>query len=371
MGPKGSNIHMLVKQMSKEIMSNFVRIQNGSYRGTAIHNQVFRLVKDYTVGAKGGYVTVQGEDGKAIRVKVPSIRSIEAVSKADAPEGVMAYTPKSKVKVEDNGLEYEVPQDTNETDDEIMARVAARFEILNEMTLSAKNGEIRAMVVSGAPGVGKSYGVEQTLEQHSMFDKLVKKIKHEVVKGAMTPIGLYKKLFDFSDANCVLVFDDCDAVFQDDLSLNILKAALDSSSRRRIHWNADSALLRREGIPNAFDFHGSVIFITNIKLDNVKSRKLRDHIDALMDRSHYLDLTIHTTREKLLRIKQIAQAGSLFSDEKYGFTEEQKQEIVDFIHTNADRMRTISLRMALKIADLVKVSPTRWKDLAAVTCMKG
>jgi hypothetical protein len=358
-------------------MSNFVRIQNGSYRGASVHNRVFRLVKDYTVGAKGGYITVLGDEGKPIRVKISSIRNIEPVAASEAttaPAGVMAYTLKAKSKAkaeEDNGLEYEAPIDSDETDDAIMARVAARFEILNEMTLSAKNGDIRAMVVSGAPGVGKSYGVETTLEQHSMFDKLVKKVKHEVVKGAMTPIGLYKKLFDFSDANCVLVFDDCDAVFHDDLSLNILKAALDTGRRRRIHWNADSSLLRREGIPNAFDFHGSVIFITNIKLDNVKSRKLRGHIDALMDRSHYLDLTIHTTREKLLRIKQIAQAGGLFSDEKYGFTEATKQEIVDFIHTNADKMRTISLRMALKIADLVKSSPTRWKDMAAITCMKG
>ena len=355
-------------------MTSFVRIQNGNYRSAPVHNRVFRLVKDYTVGAKGGYITVLGDEGKPIRVKVSSIRDIEPVAASEAttaPAGVMAYASKSKGKDEDNGLEYEVPVDTNETDEEIMARVAARFEILNEMTLSAKNGDIRAMVVSGAPGVGKSYGVETTLEQHSMFDKLVKKVKHEVVKGAMTPIGLYHKLFQFSDSNCVLVFDDCDAVFHDDLSLNILKAALDTGSRRRIHWNADSALLRREGIPNAFDFHGSVIFITNIKLDNVKSRKLRGHIDALMDRSHYLDLTIHTTREKLLRIKQIAQAGGLFSDEKYGFTEETKQEIVDFIHTNAEKMRTISLRMALKIADLVKSSPTRWKDMAAITCMKG
>jgi hypothetical protein len=203
-----------------------------------------------------------------------------------------------------------------------------------------------------------------------MFDKLIKVVKHEVVKGAMTPIGLYKKLFDFSDSNCVLVFDDCDSILLEDLSLNILKAALDSSSRRRIHWNSDSALLRREGIPNAFDFKGSVIFITNLKFDNIKSKKLKDHIDALQSRCHYLDLTIHTVREKLLRLRQIAATGTLFDAEKYGFNEEQSAEIVNFITENASKMREISLRAALKVADLYKLNPNRWQELTRMTCMR-
>ena len=356
-------------------MANFVRITNGKYRGMQIRNQTFRLVQDYKEGAKGGFVTVlAGADmgeyaGKNIRVMVDNIRAIQPVAASETPDNVIAFNPVAATNSDDDVM-YETPVDTNETDEEIMQRVGARFEVLNEMTMAAKEGTIRAIIVSGAPGVGKSYGVEQTLETASMFDKLIKVVKHEVVKGAMTPIGLYKKLFDFSDANCVLVFDDCDSILLDDLSLNILKAALDSSSRRRIHWNSDSALLRREGIPNAFDFKGSVIFITNLKFDNVKSKKLKDHIDALQSRCHYLDLTIHTTREKLLRLRQIAATGTLFDAEKYGFTEEQSTAIVDFITENASKMREISLRVALKVADLYKLNPNRWQELTRMTCMR-
>ena len=358
-------------------MANFVRITSGTYRGIQIRNQTFRLVQDYKEGAKGGFVTVlAGDDmgeyaGKNIRVMVQSIRAIQPVAASDVPDNVIAFNPTVAVsKSEDDDMLYETPTDTNETDEEIMQRVGARFEVLNEMTMAAKEGTIRAMIVSGAPGVGKSYGVEQTLETASMFDKLIKVVKHEVVKGAMTPIGLYKKLFDFSDSNCVLVFDDCDSILLDDLSLNILKAALDSSSRRRIHWNSDSALLRREGIPNAFDFKGSVIFITNLKFDNIKSKKLKEHIDALQSRCHYLDLTIHTVREKLLRLRQIAATGTLFDAEKYGFDDEQSKQIVDFITDNASKMREISLRAALKVADLYKLNPNRWQELARMTCMR-
>jgi hypothetical protein len=57
----------------------------------------------------------------------------------------------------------------------------------------------------------------------------------------------------------------------------------------------------------------------------------------------------------------------LFED--YGFTNEQSTEILDFMETNLTSLREISLRMAVKIADLVKVSKN-WKVLAEATCVK-
>jgi len=168
----------------------------------------------------------------------------------------------------------------------------------------------------------------------------------------------------------VLVFDDCDSVFQDDLALNILKAALDSGKRRRICWNSDSSLLNREGIPNAFDFKGSAIFITNLKFEHLKSKKLQDHLEALQSRCHFLDLTIDTERDKMLRIKQVHRdsEGGLFRD--YNFDELQSDEIFNFMTENASKLREISMRMALKIADLTKVSATNWRLLAESTCMR-
>jgi len=99
------------------------------------------------------------------------------------------------------------------------------------------------------------------------------------------------------------VFDDCDSILQDELSLNILKAALDSKKTRKICWNTDSYKLRNEGVPDTFNFEGSAIFITNLKFENVKSKKLQDHLEAIQSRCHYLDLTLDTERDKLLRIK--------------------------------------------------------------------
>tara|TARA_B110000495_G_C22565861_1_gene341101 strand:- start:112 stop:585 length:474 start_codon:yes stop_codon:yes gene_type:complete len=154
----------------------------------------------------------------------------------------------------------------------------------------------------------------------------------------------------------------------DDLALNILKAALDSGKKRKIFWNADSAKLRAEGIPNSFEFKGSACFITNIKFENVKSKRMQDHLEALMSRCHYLDLTLDTMRDKYLRIKQIARTGKLF--EGYNFEKEDEQEVLDFMMENKTKLREMSLRMVLKVSDLKKISAERWKSLAESTCMK-
>jgi hypothetical protein len=255
-----------------------------------------------------------------------------------------------------------------ETDEEIVERIKERFVILDDMTKGVRKGDVRAMIVSGPPGVGKSFGVEAVLGKDDLFDVMgERKPRYEIVKGAMSAIGLYSKLYEFSAKGNVLVFDDCDSVLLDELSLNILKAALDSSKKRTISWNTDSRVLRSEGIPNSFEFKGSAIFITNIKFEHVRSKKLRDHLDALESRCHYLDLTIDTAREKILRIKQIVNDGML---DAYELEQVQKDEIVQFIEVNKEKMRELSLRMVIKVADLRVAMPEKWKAVAALTCMK-
>ena len=256
-----------------------------------------------------------------------------------------------------------------ETDEQILERLGERFEILNEMTKAVKQGDVRAMIVSGPPGVGKSYGVEAVLQKSDLFNKLAeKKPKFEIVKGAMSALGLYAKLYEYSDRGHVVVFDDCDSVLLDDLSLNILKGALDSSERRFISWNTDSRLLRSEGIPDRFEFKGAAIFITNIKFDHVRSKKLRDHLDALESRCHYIDLQMDTTREKILRIKQVVEQNEMLA--RYDFDEAAQKELVDYVETNKDRLRELSLRMVLKLADLRKAHGDKWQMFAKITCMK-
>ena len=332
-----------------------VRVLSGSYRNAPVKGEIFTLVKGYQLGAKGGFVTVKNEGQfpgrpSEVRVQVDNQECIQFMS------GDVTAEPK-----------VETP---TETETEAMDRIAERFSVLDEMSKACINGDIRAIIVSGPPGVGKSHGVTMQMEKASMFDKISgKRPRFEIVKGAMSGIGLFATLYKYSDSKNVLVFDDCD-VWEDQDALNVLKGALDSGKTRRISWNKDSRILREEGIPNTFNFNGSVIFITNLNFSDRRSAKIKAHLEALQSRCHYLDLTINSERDKMLRIKQVHRDadGGLFAD--YDFTQEQSDEVMSYMWDNHSKLREVSLRMALKIADLVKISKDNWKSLAKATCMK-
>jgi len=328
-----------------------IRITDGSYKirgkDTDMQGLVFPLVEEFKVGAAGGYVTVDGAavngfPDRNIKIKVAGPEGYEKVG-----ENVKAT-------------------DREESDAEIIERIRERFDMLKDMTKAVKKGDVRAMIVSGPPGVGKSHGVEEVLDRYNTMQMLGGGQQFEVIKGAMSPIGLYCKLFKMADKGKVVVFDDCDSIFQDELSLNILKAALDSKKKRTIHWNTDSFKLRNEGVPDQFNFEASAIFITNLKFDKVKG-KLREHLSALESRCHYMDLTIDTDKDKILRIKQVTNDGMLDS---YKLSDEVKEDIMDFVDVNKNRLRELSLRTVLKIADLAIAFPTKWEAMAENTVMR-
>jgi hypothetical protein len=121
-------------------------------------------------------------------------------------------------------------------------------------------------------------------------------------------------------------------------------------------------------VPNRFEFKGSAIFITNIKFEHVKSKKLRDHLTALESRCHYIDLQMDTTREKLLRIRQVVRENEMLAD--FDFDPVVQEELIAFVEANKDKLRELSLRMVLKLAGLKKSFPLTWEMMAKTTCMR-
>ena len=330
-----------------------VKIVNGTYRNIEIKDAVFPLVKEYKEGKNGNFVTVDGSavtgfPDRSIRIKVVDKSDFELLEDGES----VASTEAAKV----------------ETDEDIIERLRERFSILEDMTYAACDGVVRGMVVTGPPGVGKSFGVEAVLKDAGIMKKLSNDSlrRFGVEKGAATPIGLYQLLYDYSADGSVLVLDDCDSVLYDELSLNLLKAALDSGKKRTLSWRSESRALANNGVPDTFDFKGSIIFITNVKFERTRG-KLKDHLDAIMSRCHYLDLTLDTMRDKFLRCKQIVADGML---NEYKFSDEDKTDLMDYIYTNKNKLREMSLRMVLKIADLKKMNAKKWKSYAESTCMK-
>ena len=337
-------------------MQNYVKIKSGTYRSSPLKDMIFPLIKPISYGKRGAFVTVDASavmnpDYKKIRVLVNGPLDLEPSNKEDYEKLMGIKKPKAKKK---------------ETPEQAMNRIKGRFQILDKMTDAVANNVVRGLIVSGPPGVGKSFGVEKILDEYEAMAKLGGKTRTEIVKGSMTPIGLYQTLFNNSNEGDILVFDDCDSILFDEVCLNMLKAVLDSGKKRTITWKAESNALRREGVPDRFDFKGGCIFITNVNFEGVRSKKIKDHLEALMSRCHYIDLGMDTTADKFLRINQIIRDGML---KEYKFTKELEKEIIDFMVLKSARLREISLRMVLKIADLAQMSPKTWKELAESTCM--
>ena len=336
-------------------MSKFVNIIEGVYRNNPVVDTVFPLVKMPKKGAKGLFVTVDASrvlspTQTAIRVRIPSMDHIEFL---DDEENLAPVKPT-----------------VAESKDEAIERIRKRFAILDQMTEAVAHRTVRGLIVSGPPGVGKSFGVEKVLDESAgtavISDKPVPR-EAEIICGTMTPIALYKTLYENQDPGSVVVFDDCDTILWDEQCLNMLKAVLDSGEKRKVSWKAESRILKNEDIPDTFDFRGGIIFITNLNFEKVSSKKIAPHLEALVSRCHYIDLEMDSISDRFIRIEQIVADGML---NKYDFGHEANMEIVDFMVENQAKLREISLRMVTKIADLRQMAPGTWKDLTRSTCMK-
>jgi hypothetical protein len=69
----------------------------------------------------------------------------------------------------------------------------------------------------------------------------------------------------------------------------------------------------------------------------------------------------------MLRIKQITKDGML---DEYALGDSVVQDIVDFVDVNKKKLRELSLRTVLKVADLAKAFPDKWEAMAENTVMK-
>ena len=94
-------------------------------------------------------------------------------------------------------------------------------------------------------------------------------------------------------------------------------------------------------------------------------RTTRIAIETLVSTNH-VALAGEVKNFNVVDINQIVRDGMLTS---YKFSDELNKDIIDFMILKSARLREISLRMVLKIADLAQMSPKTWKELAESTCM--
>ena len=251
------------------------------------------------------------------------------------------------------------------TDIEVLTDLKDRFDMLGKLTQGSTKGDIRSMVVTGAPGVGKTYTVSNILEN-------TPNIVTESVSGAISAVELYKLGYRNRKHGNVIVLDDADSIFTDEDALNILKALCDSSANRRVSWLKDSHTLKQDDVPQSYEFHGSFIFISNLdfqKYVDMGGNKYVTHFEALMSRSLYLDLRLHDRQAISLWIEHIATGGKLFAREHV--KPDVGNQILAFIKQHRDDLRELSLRTVMKLCALAKSHPTDWERMGRVLLTRG
>jgi hypothetical protein len=166
----------------------------------------------------------------------------------------------------------------------------------------------------------------------------------------------------------VLVLDDIDSVFSKIEGINLLKAAMDTKPVRRINWESSSATVVSMGLPAGFEFRGSVVLISNIGF-NRKQSKLQEHLDALKDRSYSLKISNGTKEELYQQVCFMVIKKKLLQG--YELSGIQQSEILDYIGGNLEKIHKISLRLAMKLASLMKANPTDWRSMADSGLLSG
>lgn len=232
------------------------------------------------------------------------------------------------------------------------------FDTARITALAVSNGKIKSFVLAGPAGVGKSFGIEKALKdrQNIVF-----------VGGHVSNGGLYTILFNNRFNDKTIVFDDSDSILQSEISLGLLKHALESKPIRHIAWVSQARLKNYDGseLPPDFDFEASIIFLSNLNLSQIaeKNTKLSPHIEAIISRSVYLDAykIFDSPRAFLVRINELK--GYIFKAEKINPT--GASIISEFINTHYLELRELSLRLIVKLSQIYKiVGPAKFMKIA-------
>ena len=134
----------------------YIKVRKGEYGRHAISDEVFPLIGNLSRNPKGQlYVTVDGA-----KVKVPGIEPRNCRIKIDTPEDIQIISKKDFVSVAGDSV-VQTAEKPKKTDEERLADIQQRFDILDDMANACAEGTVRALILSGPPGVGKSYGVVQ------------------------------------------------------------------------------------------------------------------------------------------------------------------------------------------------------------------
>jgi hypothetical protein len=236
------------------------------------------------------------------------------------------------------------------TDEEmhLLSTVNEKMDVMSIFLNGIRDKHLRGLIISGTPGSSKSHLTREILYGAPNTEPAY-------VRGHITPLEVYKILYDNRDENKICIFDDCDAVFNEGSSRDVLKGALDTDNIRQVNWNTSRV---GHNYPNSFRFDGRIVIITNANM------RKNVHVKAVLDRMHYYRIEL-SYEEKLVKIIEIMQNRDYIMDTK------DFPEIIDWLRHHKDLIgEKLTFRIASKLMDLRNLSADKWKILARYSVLE-
>jgi hypothetical protein len=293
--------------------------------------------------------------------------------------------------------------DPTESDENAAARIALKYDAMERYTKRIVGGKLPSLIISGPPGMSKSWTMEQALKEssrrkHDGVTPIVSEIiqtdedgnemynedetpvykegdasqYYDRISGTCSAPGLYHSLWNMRNGGLVIL-DDCDSVFENLDIINMLKIATDSSDKRVLSWRKKSSWLADHQIPNSFEFKGHLVFLTNIDFEKEiqKKNKAQEHFKALIDRACYLCLTLRTQRDFMIRIRNICSGSTGMLQRIHGFTANQEQVCLNFIEAHKMFFYNLSIRLVDQVANEMTGNPENWQRDIRATKMRS
>lgn len=293
------------------------------------------------------------------------------------------------VKLETFDINAAVEEDKlEETEEEARERIMMRYTTMDRLAPKVLQGKLNSLIVSGPPGLSKSWSIKKAVEDSgrmrhdgmldvggggpSMVEGLVNNGWYDWISGGCSEVGLYRALWNMRKGG-VLIFDDCDGVYRDEDSINLLKIATDTTRERLVSWRKNATWLDDYGIDRTFDFKGNIMFITNIDFEKTiqGDGKMTEHFKAFIDRAAYLCLTVRTARDFMIVLEEKAGGKHGFlHDAPYNFDDKKIKTLFEFVREHQRNFYNLSLRLVGQLAHQMIEDPEHWQMDARATKMR-
>lgn len=214
-----------------------------------------------------------------------------------------------------------------------------RFEFITKLVHMVAGGDSKSAIISGSGGLGKTHTVTKVLDDLGLNEDE----DYIMVKGFTTPKSLYRLLFQHQDK--IVIFDDTDSVWQNEVAVALLKSALDSYDVRKLSWLTSHG---DDGVPETFEFNGKIIFISNLPLNKLNQ--------AVLSRALYVDVSM-TPAEKIERIRFISDHIRPDIDKTI------KEEVLDMLEEKADKIGDLNIRTFLKGIEIRLAGSKNWRSM--------